>query len=50
MDIENADYLFNLLYLAFGFFLIYPPEEFRSNGLTVENLFSSQLGDESKSC
>lgn len=38
--------LYNIIYLLITFFLIYPPQEVQSAGLTLPVLFSSWLGSE----
>lgn len=37
---------YNLIYFLVSFFLIYPPQEVQSVGLTLPTLFSSWLGSE----
>lgn len=38
--------LYNLIYFLIAFFLVYPPQEVQSVGLTLPNLFHSLLGSE----
>ena len=44
---EEAQVAFNFFYLILLFCSIYPPSEFQSAGITIENLFSNYLGSES---
>lgn len=39
-------FFYNIIYFLFAFFLIYPPQEVQSIGLTLPVLFSSWLGSE----
>ncbi|XP_059919397.1 E3 ubiquitin-protein ligase TM129 [Gadus macrocephalus] len=43
---ESPDVTFTLAYIVFTFCFVFTPNEFRSAGLTVQNLFSSWLGSE----
>ncbi|CAL8302875.1 unnamed protein product [Arctogadus glacialis] len=43
---ESPDMTFTLAYIVFTFCFVFTPNEFRSAGLTVQNLFSSWLGSE----
>lgn len=44
---DESELLFNLFYLLLCMCIIYPPEEFQRLGLTIEEIFSKLLGDES---
>lgn len=41
---QETEFVFNLVFLLFSFCIIYPPKEFESIGLTINNIFSSILG------
>lgn len=41
---QEVEFVFNLLFALFAFGIIYPPSEFESIGLTVENVFATSLG------
>ncbi|KAM4621096.1 E3 ubiquitin-protein ligase TM129 [Polymixia lowei] len=43
---ESPEVTFTLAYIVFAFCFVFTPNEFRSAGLTVQNLFSSWLGSE----
>lgn len=43
---EGPELTFTLAYIAFSFCFVFTPNEFRSAGLTVQNLFSGWLGSE----
>ncbi|XP_042349106.1 E3 ubiquitin-protein ligase TM129 isoform X1 [Plectropomus leopardus] len=43
---ESPELTFTLAYLVFSLCFVFTPNEFRSAGLTVQNLFSSWLGSE----
>lgn len=43
---ENPELSFTFAYLVFSLCFVFTPNEFRSAGLTVQNLFSSWLGSE----
>jgi hypothetical protein len=38
--------IFNIIYFLIAFFLVFPPDELQSIGLTIPSLFSSYLGNE----
>lgn len=40
----ETEFVFNLIFLLFSFCLVYPPAEFESIGLTVDNVFRKFLG------
>ncbi|XP_011662403.1 E3 ubiquitin-protein ligase TM129-like [Strongylocentrotus purpuratus] len=42
----SADFVFTLVYMLLSACLVVPPSEFRSAGLTIQNLLSSWLGSE----
>ena len=46
MSQVSADFIFTLVYLLISACLVVPPNEFRSAGLTVQNVLSSWLGSE----
>lgn len=41
-------FLYTLLYLLFCFFLIFPPVEFATAGLTISAIFANYLGSEAE--
>lgn len=41
---QEAEFGFTLVFVLFSFGIIYPPQEFDSIGLTINNIFSSFLG------
>lgn len=41
---QETEFVFNLVFMLFSFCIIYPPTEFESIGLTINNVFSSLLG------
>lgn len=41
---QEAEIVFNLVFLLFALGIIYPPQEFESIGLTINNVFSTFLG------
>ncbi|XP_030595299.1 E3 ubiquitin-protein ligase TM129 isoform X3 [Archocentrus centrarchus] len=43
---ESPELSFTLAYIVFSFCFVFTPNEFRSAGLTIQNLFSSWLGSE----
>lgn len=43
---ESPELTFTFAYVVFAFCFVFTPNEFRSAGLTVQNLFSSSLGSE----
>ena len=43
---ESPELTFTFAYIVFAFCFVFTPNEFRSAGLTVQNLFSSSLGSE----
>lgn len=43
---ESPEVTFTLAYIVFSFCFVCAPNEFRSAGLTIQNLFSSWLGSE----
>lgn len=43
---QTPELTFTLAYTVFSFCFVFTPNEFRSAGLTVQNLFSSWLGSE----
>ncbi|XP_029021792.1 E3 ubiquitin-protein ligase TM129 [Betta splendens] len=43
---ESPELGFTLAYVVFSLCFVFPPNEFRSAGLTIQNLFSSWLGSE----
>ncbi|XP_020775617.1 E3 ubiquitin-protein ligase TM129 [Boleophthalmus pectinirostris] len=45
-NMETPELSFTLAYWVFCFCFVFTPNEFRSAGLTVQNLFSSRLGSE----
>lgn len=42
---QDSEFVFSLVYLLFALSIIYPPSEFESIGLTINNVFSSFLGN-----
>lgn len=43
---ESPELSFTLAYVVLSFCFVFTPNEFRSAGLTIQNLFSSWLGSE----
>lgn len=43
---ENTELSFTFAYIVFSFCFVFTPNEFRSAGLTIQNLFWSWLGSE----
>lgn len=41
---QEAEFVFSLVFTLFAFGIIYPPTEFESIGLTINNVFSTFLG------
>lgn len=41
-------FLFSIFYLLISLGIIYPATEFVSSGITIQNLFSNQLGSENE--
>lgn len=41
---KETEFVFDLVFMLFSFCIIYPPTEFESIGLTINDLFSSVLG------
>lgn len=41
---QETEFIFTLVFILFSFFIIYPPNEFESIGLTINNVFGSLLG------
>ncbi|XP_066505363.1 E3 ubiquitin-protein ligase TM129 [Hoplias malabaricus] len=46
---DRSDATFNLVYIVFVICIVFTPNEFRSAGLTIQNLFSEWLGSEDMS-
>lgn len=44
INMQESEFVFTLVYTIFAFGIIYPPIEFESVGLTINNVFSSILG------
>ncbi|XP_031616651.1 E3 ubiquitin-protein ligase TM129 [Contarinia nasturtii] len=44
VNMQEAEFGFSILFFLFSFGIIYPPQEFESVGLTINNVFSSYLG------
>lgn len=42
---QDSEFVFSLVFTLFAFGIIYPPTEFESIGLTINNIFSSILGN-----
>ena len=45
-SMESPELTFTLAYIVFSLCFVFTPNEFRSAGLTIQNLFSSWLGSE----
>lgn len=43
-NMQEAEFVFSLVFGLFAFGIIYPPTEFDSIGLTINNVFSTYLG------
>lgn len=41
---QEAEFVFSLVYTLFALGVIYPPQEFENIGLTINNVFSTFLG------
>lgn len=41
---QETEFIFSLVFALFAFGLIYPPTEFESIGLTINNVFATYLG------
>lgn len=41
---QETEFVFSLVFILFAFGIIYPPTEFESIGLTINNVFSTFLG------
>lgn len=46
LSMESPELTFTLAYVVFSLCFVFTPNEFRSAGLTVQNVFSSWLGSE----
>lgn len=42
---QDSEFVFSLVYTLFAFGIVYPPTEFESIGLTINNVFRSFLGN-----
>lgn len=42
---QDSEFVFSLVFTLFAFGIIYPPTEFESIGLTINNVFGSFLGN-----
>lgn len=42
---QDSEFVFSLVFTLFAFGIVYPPTEFESIGLTINNVFSSLLGN-----